>query len=366
MAATRARTSGSTRSVGCPGPSTQVARFASTAASRSPASRAAFSASANARSWSVISGISDPPGATSSSDATRAGSVSATSTQTPAPKEAPDDVRPLDPLRPEHVEHVLVRRELARRSVGGPTEPPQVDADHVAPVDESLPHPVPHPTIGDARRGRAGAGRRRRGRRGRTRDQACSHSREATPHHNRIGSGSRSMSHVPGARRGGRGVALPIVATPTLVKGARSTRSTIALKMVMAVTGIVFIGYVLAHMYGNLKAFAGHDAFNEYAEHLRELGEPLLPHEGALWLIRVGAAPQPGRARVRRRRAVAPQGTRPDRQVRGQEELQLDLLLALDALGWRGAAPLHRVAPAELHRRQGQPAGRRHRRSRTT
>ena len=56
--------------------------------------------------------------------------------------------------------------------------------------------------------------------------------------------------------------------------------------MLMAVTGIIFIGYVLAHMYGNLKAFAGHDAFNEYAHHLRELGEPMLPHEGALWIIR--------------------------------------------------------------------------------
>jgi len=77
------------------------------------------------------------------------------------------------------------------------------------------------------------------------------------------------------------------VATPTLVKGARSTHSTIALKMLMAVTGIIFVGFVLAHMYGNLKAFAGHDAFNEYAEHLREMGEPLLPHAGALWLIRV-------------------------------------------------------------------------------
>ena len=49
-----------------------------------------------------------------------------------------------------------------------------------------------------------------------------------------------------------------------------STRSTIALKLLMAVSGIVFIGFVLLHMYGNLKAFAGHDAFNEYAEHLRE------------------------------------------------------------------------------------------------
>lgn len=81
-------------------------------------------------------------------------------------------------------------------------------------------------------------------------------------------------------------MAAPIPSTP-LVKGARASRSTIALKMLMAVTGIVFIGYVLLHMYGNLKAFAGHDAFNEYAEHLRALGEPMLPHEGLLWIIRV-------------------------------------------------------------------------------
>ena len=77
------------------------------------------------------------------------------------------------------------------------------------------------------------------------------------------------------------------MATTTLVKGARSTRSTIALKLLMAASGVIFIGFVLTHMYGNLKAFAGHDAFNEYAEHLRTFGEPMLPHEGLLWLIRV-------------------------------------------------------------------------------
>ena len=77
------------------------------------------------------------------------------------------------------------------------------------------------------------------------------------------------------------------MATPTLVKGARATRSTIALKLAMAVSGLIFVGYVLAHMYGNLKAFAGHDAFNEYAHHLREFGEPLLPHEGFLWVMRL-------------------------------------------------------------------------------
>jgi succinate dehydrogenase / fumarate reductase, cytochrome b subunit len=78
------------------------------------------------------------------------------------------------------------------------------------------------------------------------------------------------------------------VSTPTLVKGARASRSTIALKLMMAVSGFIFVGFVLAHMYGNLKAFAGHDAFNEYAEHIREIGVPILPHEGMLWILRLG------------------------------------------------------------------------------
>ena len=55
----------------------------------------------------------------------------------------------------------------------------------------------------------------------------------------------------------------------------------------MAVTGLVFIGYVIAHMYGNLKVFAGQEAFDGYAEHLREFGEPILPHAGFLWGLRV-------------------------------------------------------------------------------
>ncbi len=54
----------------------------------------------------------------------------------------------------------------------------------------------------------------------------------------------------------------------------------------MAVSGLIFIGFVFGHMYGNLKAFAGHDAFNEYAEHLRTLGTPILPHGGFLWIAR--------------------------------------------------------------------------------
>jgi succinate dehydrogenase / fumarate reductase cytochrome b subunit len=77
------------------------------------------------------------------------------------------------------------------------------------------------------------------------------------------------------------------VATTTLVKGGRASRSTITLKMLMAASGVILISFVLVHMYGNLKAFAGHDAFNEYAFHIRGMGEPILPHEGLLWILRI-------------------------------------------------------------------------------
>jgi succinate dehydrogenase / fumarate reductase cytochrome b subunit len=72
----------------------------------------------------------------------------------------------------------------------------------------------------------------------------------------------------------------------TLVTGARATRNTIFLKLLMAASGLIFVGFVLLHMYGNLKAFSGHDAFNEYAHHLRTMGTPILPYAGALWIIR--------------------------------------------------------------------------------
>jgi len=65
-------------------------------------------------------------------------------------------------------------------------------------------------------------------------------------------------------------------------------RTTIALKILMAVSGGVFLAFVLLHMYGNLQAFAGHDAFNDYAEHLRTFGQPMLPYTGLLWVIRIG------------------------------------------------------------------------------
>lgn len=65
-------------------------------------------------------------------------------------------------------------------------------------------------------------------------------------------------------------------------------RSAIGKKWVMAVTGLMLMGYVLAHMVGNLKMYLGAAEFNEYAEFLRELLVPILPHEVALWIMRTG------------------------------------------------------------------------------
>lgn len=64
-------------------------------------------------------------------------------------------------------------------------------------------------------------------------------------------------------------------------------RSTVALKILMAVSGLIMVGFLLLHMYGNLKVFAGQEAFDNYSHHLRTLGEPYLPYGGALWIIRV-------------------------------------------------------------------------------
>lgn len=55
----------------------------------------------------------------------------------------------------------------------------------------------------------------------------------------------------------------------------------------MAVSGLVFLAFLFTHMYGNLKAFNGHDAYNQYAVHLRTVGEPVLPRGGLLWLLRL-------------------------------------------------------------------------------
>ena len=64
-------------------------------------------------------------------------------------------------------------------------------------------------------------------------------------------------------------------------------------KYVMAITGILLIGFVVVHMIGNLKLFqpAGEDGVYQldvYGVWLRELFYPGIPKYGLLWILRVG------------------------------------------------------------------------------
>ncbi|KGF18682.1 succinate dehydrogenase cytochrome b subunit [Corynebacterium freneyi] len=60
-----------------------------------------------------------------------------------------------------------------------------------------------------------------------------------------------------------------------------------ALKLIMAVTGVIFGLFVIVHMLGNLKVFAGAGDFNAYAAFLRSVGAPAVPEEGLLWIFRI-------------------------------------------------------------------------------
>ncbi len=64
-------------------------------------------------------------------------------------------------------------------------------------------------------------------------------------------------------------------------------RSSVGKKFLMAASGIVLFGFVLGHMLGNLKLYLGPESLNRYAEWLREIGYPALPHSGFLWLFRL-------------------------------------------------------------------------------
>ena len=80
-------------------------------------------------------------------------------------------------------------------------------------------------------------------------------------------------------------------------------RSAVGKKYVMAVTGIGLMGFVFAHMIGNLKMYFGPEDFNHYGEFLRELLVPILPRTVTLWLLRIGL--------IARLRAPHPRGLQP-------------------------------------------------------
>jgi len=88
--------------------------------------------------------------------------------------------------------------------------------------------------------------------------------------------------------------------TATAVRAAPRRRfglwsTTIGKKLLVAITGLGWIGFVLVHMVGNLKLFLGPEgqgngtpALNVYGEWLRNLGTPALPRTVLLWFLRFG------------------------------------------------------------------------------
>ena len=57
--------------------------------------------------------------------------------------------------------------------------------------------------------------------------------------------------------------------------------ATVGKKAVMAVTGLILFGFVVAHMIGNLQAYLGAESLNAYAVWLREV-----LHGAGLWIAR--------------------------------------------------------------------------------
>lgn len=73
----------------------------------------------------------------------------------------------------------------------------------------------------------------------------------------------------------------------TLDATKRRGPATWALKVTMAVSGLLWAAYVLIHLYGNLKVFSGPESFNGYAEWLRHALYPFFPEGTVLWAFRI-------------------------------------------------------------------------------
>ncbi len=64
-------------------------------------------------------------------------------------------------------------------------------------------------------------------------------------------------------------------------------QSAVGRKWVMAVSGLVLLGFVVTHMIGNLHLYEGPLEVREYAETLRDLGVHVIPRTWMLWGIRI-------------------------------------------------------------------------------
>jgi len=55
----------------------------------------------------------------------------------------------------------------------------------------------------------------------------------------------------------------------------------------MAITGLIWFGYLIVHLWGNLKIYAGPEFLNAYGGDLRRVAQPFFGFSGLLWLVRI-------------------------------------------------------------------------------
>src|SRR5919202_2778978 len=79
---------------------------------------------------------------------------------------------------------------------------------------------------------------------------------------------------------------------PRAVAATRAARpagiyaTSVGKKYAMAISGIVLMAFVLAHMIGNLKLYFGAGPMDAYGHWLRTVGEPALPRQTLLYIER--------------------------------------------------------------------------------
>jgi succinate dehydrogenase / fumarate reductase cytochrome b subunit len=95
------------------------------------------------------------------------------------------------------------------------------------------------------------------------------------------------MAQVVASHRG------PVTGTANKAKKRRPFlldlySTAVGKKYAMGISGIAMMGFVLFHMIGNLKMYAGAADFDHYAHFLQTLLYPLAPKGWVLWILRAG------------------------------------------------------------------------------
>jgi succinate dehydrogenase / fumarate reductase, cytochrome b subunit len=128
-------------------------------------------------------------------------------------------------------------------------------------------------------------------------------------------------------------------------------RTTIGKKAIMALTGFIWVGYVILHMAGNLKIYLGPNAVDEWAMFLRTFGAPVLGSEGVLWLVRLVLL-----ASIVLHVVTAYQLTRLDlnsRPVRYSQRRYLSATISSRSMRWSGVSILVFMVAHILHMTTG-------------